>query len=592
MLKSDGRITKKWPTEAAMKAESSSKSRRKSWFGLVGRRRRRDYRVDSDGKENNLSDHSLLSPEFFTPPSSLVASEDLKISTKGSSPYNLRTRAKKDDSISSLQNNKRRKSSCDLGVPEKDIVSFAVPRRRSLGIVVTPKTDILHEQNLEKIEETATVLSDLTPNARNSTRNSSKIPSVLASPETVFLSPEFLNTSTSHTSVLSLSPSKVSIASACTDCSRNTTRSMGKRIRSFVSLSGSIKRVGSRLSYHPDPSSSFTSESCTPSRNSTLMKTPSSSKVTRAANAILKGLSSSSKTNLSVPRPRMDSRKQKKERRNSDCHAEELARRRAVIHERNLKKREQLHEFERVMNVTSESLRPIFTSEKLLYDAVVCEVYPDGRPASEISKLILEAVGEDVIYDVSSELNMLHEVFITEGGLLFSCRYVVFVVRHKTPSELEKTWREMRIAYCTLLEKIIDRSQISSLLLPYLFTGEPPLDQSTVAQTALASIQIVFLQRGFSKLTRITIGGLEECDPLYDIYSVRLNDLLNSMKPEEISDTEFESAIEEDFGKNCDERMVEGSLNTPLHQPDISGTPRYSKTGALHFSDFPPIDEV
>lgn len=271
----------------------------------------------------------------------------------------------------------------------------------------------------------------------------------------------------------------------------------------------------------------------TPARSShSIVRQLSSASVTKAANAFIRGLVTGPRTTKSRVHMRMDCPERQSIRRSS---------RRlsglGVGDERLQKTHERYDQLKSAIHVLKEEITELATADEVLYDAVVCDVTPNCKPISEISKLIMNKVGEEVIDDLDSELVIKKKFVLTESGGFKACKYIFFVVDYGTPGSLEKTWQDMRFVFHNIIEKAIEHEGITSLLLPYLYTGEPMRDQEKVANAAVSSINHLAQQMGLGNVTKLDIGGVNDRNGCYDFYAADVEKMLASMAPQESDPT-------------------------------------------------------
>lgn len=228
---------------------------------------------------------------------------------------------------------------------------------------------------------------------------------------------------------------------------------------------------------------------------------------------------------------RSEATKRRKRRNLTDYNAKSFEARLSEQQQNEAKQRERLEKFKSTVNILKEEQADLFTSGELLYDAVACDISVDGTPVSDFSQKLLEKVGEDIRDDIKRELKF-HKVFVTGNGGFAATKYIIFLVDSLDRDAFgkDKIWENMRCAYCELIKKAVEHTEISSVLLPYLFTGEPVRDQSAVAKTALDTIE-VFLPKTFDGLKRLDIGGVKDTMGCYESYTRQMDALLSNMTP-------------------------------------------------------------
>lgn len=264
----------------------------------------------------------------------------------------------------------------------------------------------------------------------------------------------------------------------------------------------------------------------TPTKSSlAIVRQLSSSSVSKVANAFLKGLVTGPRSHRSRVRYRENHKEEdlhRNDRRLSTAVSEE---------ERLLKQREQYNIMKSAIHVLKEEITDLATTEEILYDAIVCDITPSCKPISDVSKLILERVGEEVLDDIDSELILKKKFILTESGKFKACKYIFFVIDYGTPGCVEKTWQDMRFVFHNFIEKAIEHEGITSLLLPYLYTGEPIRDQAKVANAAISSINHLVQQIGLGNITKLDIGGVTDGYGCYEYYADGVEQLLLSLAP-------------------------------------------------------------
>ncbi|VDD93712.1 unnamed protein product [Enterobius vermicularis] len=259
----------------------------------------------------------------------------------------------------------------------------------------------------------------------------------------------------------------------------------------------------------------------TPTKSSlAIVRQLSSSSVSRAANALLKGFVTGPRSNRSRIRHRI-SLKEESPRENR-CRFSTVG----TEEDRLQRQHERYNALKSAIHIVKEEIVELATTEEVLYDAIVCDITPSCKPISKISKIIMERVGEEVIDDIETELILKKKFILTESDIFF-------VIDYGTPGHLEKTWQDMRFVFHNFIEKAIEHGGISSLLLPYLYTGEPPRDQEKVANAAISSINHLAQQIGLGNISKFHIGGVADSCGCYEHYLTAVEKLLSSIAPPE-----------------------------------------------------------
>uniref|UniRef100_A0A0N5ATN9 Non-specific serine/threonine protein kinase n=1 Tax=Syphacia muris TaxID=451379 RepID=A0A0N5ATN9_9BILA len=310
----------------------------------------------------------------------------------------------------------------------------------------------------------------------------------------------------------------------------------------------------------------------TPTRSSlSIVRQISSSSVSRAANAILKGLVTGPRTTRLRSKNHTDSKEEKnkrKSRRFSTIGTEE---------ERIQKQRERYNTLKSTIHVLKDEITNLATAEEPLYDAIVCDITPACKPISEISEIILKKVGEEVIDDVDSELVLKKKFVLTESGKFKACKYVFFVIDYGTPGNQEKTWQDIRFIFHNFMEKAIEHEGITSLLLPYLYTGEPYRDQEKVANAAISSINHLSQQIGLGNIKKFDIGGVSDKYGCYEHYANGIEKLFTSIAPVELGSKSLVAGPDDSLpgdGTSLNLSTIDDSLYLSINSPSFKRSPK------------------